>query len=93
MAALDADMVQWWTNDQTFFNEVVHAAPTMHEPTRALKLSRTAKERQLAISHLEAMISESGRSHLARVSSLLDRLGHQARSPLPRPLCPPFILR
>ena len=30
VARLNSGMVQWWTNDQTFFNEVVHSAPTVH---------------------------------------------------------------
>ena len=30
VSRLSGNMVQWWTNDQTFFNEVVHQAPTIH---------------------------------------------------------------
>ena len=30
VAKLSSAMVQWWTNDQTFFNEVVHQASTLH---------------------------------------------------------------
>ena len=28
VAKLSSGTVQWWTNDQTFFNEVVHKAPS-----------------------------------------------------------------
>ena len=42
IARLPAGMLQWWSNDQTFFNEVVHRATLMHTLKDPMPEGRTA---------------------------------------------------
>ena len=54
VAMLASSMVQWWTNDQTFFNEVVHQARTMADAVSSLK-GKTAAVRSLSTELLQQM--------------------------------------
>ena len=55
VSQMSSSFVQWWVNDQTFFNEVVHSARTMGEAERALK-AHHASARQVAIDQLGKMV-------------------------------------
>ena len=54
IAKLPPAMLQWWSNDQTFFNEVVHRA----RPLAALK-APAAAERAKAAAHLRETTAEA----------------------------------
>lgn len=40
VATISSNIVQWWTNDQTYFNEVVHKARNMPMNPKARDLFR-----------------------------------------------------
>ena len=69
VAKLSSAMVQWWTNDQTFFNEVVHASPTMHNAQ--IKERNRAKREAAAKELRDAAPSPARLAHLGKVIELI----------------------
>ena len=69
IAKLPPAMLQWWSNDQTFFNEVVHRA----RPLAALK-APAAAERAKAAAHLRETTAEARRPLLEESLTALEAL-------------------
>ena len=46
------DVVQWWTNDQTFFNEVIHRRPHLHTAAQVVEGAERAAAEQEIRMHL-----------------------------------------
>ena len=66
VSKLSSHMVQWWTNDQTFFNEVVHGSSTDHS---ADIKARSADGRQKAAAQLRA--ASPSKARLAQLDTAL----------------------
>ena len=75
VSRLSSSMVQWWTNDQTFFNEVVHSSPTLH--AAQLKSSRPEARALGARQLREASPSPARLAQLERALGQVER-AHEA---------------
>ena len=56
--------LQWWSNDQTFFNEVIHRAQPIHQVGSGLKSSRKDQREAAAKFALAAAAEGSPRSKM-----------------------------
>ena len=86
--------LQWWSNDQTFFNEVVHRATEMRQLGLGLKASSDAIRREAAglvrratplaegrLKHLEATLANMTALHAAIPPQEADLLARGTRLP------------
>jgi len=75
IARLPAGMLQWWSNDQTFFNEVVHRATLMHTLKDPMPEGRTAAAEYMRGS----MRTPARRAALASALEVLQALRQASR--------------
>ena len=74
IAKMPGDAVQWWTNDQTFFNEVLHRAPT---PVGIRPKSVRAAEREAAAREMRLHLRQPRR--LAQLNETLTQISAALR--------------